>query len=327
MTKEEKKKEQEERNRIANEAIGSLSTEIFKSGILISISIGCWDGKKRQNDKDIEMQGAHMSKTVYERGQKYLIPPSEIAVFRTFRMRLQQKLKYISYDVPGMRGSRFVPIKTYDRIKEMLTNEIREFSVAAENFIERYESIKATQIKQILRDYPNYTEEVLSSEYPSVDQLRAKFYYEWFPYTWSYSEVAKIEKEAQAMMNEKAFNLVHQASMQMRQTLMDEVKNISDRIKSCGDGKVSLKVINSVVSKISTIRDANVFDDKEIASILDDLDTIIKSGGKWTQKEVEECKIANRIASVGRSIEASIEETEQNPVWACPIVRRKIEAL
>jgi len=316
----------QEREEIAGDVIKNLSSEIFKSGILISISIGCWDGKKRQNDRDIELQGARVSKVVYERGFKHLIPPNEIAVFRSFRMRLQNKLKYLSYDVPGMRGSRFVPIKVYQRIKNLLTHEMEEFFIATESFINRYADIQAEQIKQIRENYPSYTEEEIRTEYPTVDELKLKFYYEWFPYTWSFAEVKKVEKEAQAMMNEKAFNLIHQASLQMRQALMAEVNNLTKSMNECKN-KVSLRTINSLMEKINTIKDANVFNDEEVASILSDLEGVTKMGGTWTAKEIDTCKLANRVSSIGRNIEVSINNMEENPVWACPIIKRKIRTM
>lgn len=244
-----------------------MSTDIFKNGLLISCHIGFWDGKTRQNEEDFTVQNANVSKEIYTGGSKLLIPQKALRVFEGYRLRLSNFMDRYSFNVPGLRGSRFIPKSRYQTVLDFLKEQEESFFENAQSFVNEYESYKTQQITAFNEKYPTYAGK-LEKYYPTQEYIESRFCYEWMPYAWDHASIADVVSDAKEIMKNKAESIVQESAIAMREELAKEIDNLMEVLASDKRKSLGIRTVAAIKSKIDNLKHMNVFDDTEMEKLL-----------------------------------------------------------
>jgi hypothetical protein len=288
-----------------------LSTDIFKHGTLINVTIGFWEGKVHQTSKDVEVLNADIDNDIYAPGFKWLIPPVHTRPFTRYRSRLNSVMEKMSYRVPGMRGSRFVPKDAYSYIKDFLGKEKEDFFAQREVFLDKYPELIKEQIDKFNARYPDHTG-TMDTLYPRVDQIRDKFSYSWTPYSWSHTDIQEIAQDAKAKLVERSTELIYQSGIQIRRHIIDATESIVNAIKN-GKNTVNIRAVNAFTQRLEQLKHLNLFSDPEINNIINGAERSLTSISSWKKEDVDETDIEARLSDMVRTLQGEVAEIEKNP--------------
>ena len=319
MTPEEK--EQQNADLISAMA-HKISGDIFKNGLLLSYTIGFWDGKVKQNEDDIVVQKADSAPEVFEKGTKLLLPQGSLKPFYGFRSRLGLFLSQTSFAVPGLRGSRFVPKSIYSRIKAYLEKEQAAFYASVEEFMTKYPEYKATQIAVFDKKYPASAGK-MDNLYPADELVRNRFAYNWMPYAWDYASIMEVEKDAKDILADRAMNIVNDASVTMRQEIYAELSSAISVVKTAKH-KVNVRTIASLQEKINSLKSINIFGDKSLDQLLDRSSSLIGSVSSWSTEDLAKTEFNVQIGSLLKDVGKSIKSAIDSPLDEISVFREAI---
>jgi hypothetical protein len=302
-----------------SEEMQTINTDIFKNGLLISYSIGFWDGKKKQDDMDVQTQNADVAREVYERGNKLLLPQGSLKEFYGFRARLGLTLSRYSFAVPGLRGCRFVPKNVYPKLKEFLTKEAKAFHECAEEFLGKYEEYKEAQISAFNARYPTHSGQ-LDDAYPDIETVRGRFSYFWMPYAWDYAAIAEIENSAKSALEEMSEAIIANSCVSMRIEIQEEILNVLNSLKK-SKNKVGARAVAGLVEKIESLKSINVFGDKKLDDILNQASETVRSVASWKKVDVEKTDFELQLKRLFHSVADEIKEVIEDPLSELEYVR------
>lgn len=288
-----------------------LSSDIFKEGSLINVTISLWEGKTTQSKKDQEVLDSKIDNEIYTPGFKWLAPQKHISLFYTFRARLSAMLDKYSYKIPGMRGSRFVPKNAYPTIKRFLTSEKEKFNESVVEFVKNYPEMKAEQINNFNQKYPNYVG-YLDSLYPSEDLIQGKFNYSWTLYSWAQVEIAEIASDAKNDLSEKAAQLVYQSGLQIRNHIIEATEHV---VKSIQNSKntIDIRIVKGFAEKLDRLKQINLFNDPEIEKIINGAQKCITSVSSWKREDVDSIDIEAQLCRVVNTIKQDVLDIQEKP--------------
>jgi len=157
------------------------SIHLFDVGCLFNLNIGTWSGRKMLTNDDLIKVGIDPSglpKDIVNYGRKLLVPKSELQVMTKIEQRARSYLA--NWSVPfGAVNSHFVPAKMLPTVEQHLKDLEKEFFVAVDSFVGRFQDMKNT----IQERHGDFWEKCLKNHYPSNPQgLREKFKFEWFTF-------------------------------------------------------------------------------------------------------------------------------------------------
>jgi hypothetical protein len=312
MNKEEEK---------INEIVHKISEDIFKNGLLLSYSIGFWDGKVRQSEDDVVVvQKAQSAPEIFERGTKLLLPPESIKPFHGYRTKLFNFLSMHSFAVPGLRGSRFIPKSVYPNIKSFLEKEQESFIEDVDMFLSKYPAYRESQIKTFKQKYPSATDQI-SDLYPSEEYLRNRFYYTWMPYAWDYKSIEEIENEAKGVLAQRATHMISEASATMRNEIYAELNSAIASIKS-SKNKVNIRTIARLEQKIRSLKQINIFGDSSLDELLERSAEVVGSIKTWTKEDLSKDNFDIEIKRLVRDVGSSIKAVIENPIEEISLFRK-----
>lgn len=288
-----------------------LSSDIFKQGTLINVTIGFWEGRVHQTSKDVEVLNADIDNDIYAPGFKWLIPPSHTRPFTRYRSRLTSMMDRMSYRVPGMRGSRFVPKDAYTFIKEFLISERNDFFKQRDVFLEKYPDLIKEQIDKFNARYPDHAG-TMDALYPTVRELHGKFSYSWTPYSWAHTEIAEIAADAKSKLVERSTELIYQSGLQIRKHIIEATESIVNAIKN-GKNTVNIRAVNSFTQRLDQLKQLNLFADPEINNIINGAQRSLSSISSWKKEDIDGTDIESRLSDMVRSLQTEVTEIEKNP--------------
>jgi hypothetical protein len=315
METEEIQQEQEQQDPSVN-----LSTDIFKYGTLINVGIGFWEGKVLQTQKDQEVLGNTIDYEIFAPGYKWLVPSKYTRVFSSYRSRLNSYFDKMSYRVPGMRGARFVPRKAYPWLKNVLETEKTSFFRDAEDFLGKYEEISKQQIDKFNERFPEHTG-YLNSMYPSVSTLRSKFNYSWTLYSWAHAEISEVAQDAKNHLSERAEQLVHQSTIQIREHILSATSLVLEAIKN-GKNNVNIRSINAFKERIEQLKQINLFNDPEIDKMIKNASNSLNCISSWKKEDVDKTDIEINLTRVIESVKKDVKDFEENSEKFAVVKRR-----
>jgi hypothetical protein len=312
--------EQEIEQEQTQEPSVNLSTDIFKHGTLINVGIGFWEGKVLQTQKDQEVLGNTIDYEIFAPGYKWLVPSKHTRIFSSYRSRLNSYFDKMSYRVPGMRGARFVPRKAYPWLKSLLESEKASFFRDAEDFLSKYEEIAKQQIDKFNERFPDHTG-YLNSMYPNISTLRNKFYYSWTLYNWAHAEISEVAQDAKNHLSERAEQLVHQSTIQIREHILSATSLVLEAIKT-GKNTVNMRSINAFKERIEQLKQINLFNDPEVEKIIKNASNSLNCVSSWKKEDVDKTDIELNLTRVIESVKKDVKDFHENPERLATIKRR-----
>jgi len=302
-----------------------ISSDIFKNGLLLSYSIGFWDGKIKQGNEDMEIQHANSAPEVYGRGTKLLLPYGSLKEFYGCRSRLGAFLTRTSFPVPGLRGSRFIPKAIYAQVKEYIEKESEFFYKSVEEFLVKYPTYKMSQIRVFNEKYPASAGS-LDLLYPSEDVIRARFYYSWMPYAWDYASIIEVEREAKDILADRALGMVNEACISMRKEMYQELLGAINVVKSAKH-KVNIRTVSNLQEKINSLKTLNIFGDKSLEDLLTRSSDLMDSVSSWKTDDLGKTDFDVQLGSLLKDVSASIVAAVDNPIDEISVYRNTIDDL
>ena len=319
MTQEETEKQNAD---LISAMAHKISGDIFKNGLLLSYTIGFWDGKVKQSDDDIVVQKADTAPEVFEKGTKLLLPQGSLKPFYGFRSRLGLFLSQTSFAVPGLRGSRFVPKAIYSKIKTHLEKEQEMFYSNVEDFMTKYPAYKASQIEIFNRKYPSSAGK-MDDLYPHEDLVRNRFAYNWMPYAWDYTSIMEVEKDAKDILADRAMSIVNDASVTMRKEIYAELSSAINVVKGAKH-KVNIRTVASLQEKINSLKTINIFGDKKLDQLLDRSSSLIGAVSSWATEDLSKTDFNVQLGSLLKDVGKSIQSAIASPLDEISVFRESI---
>jgi hypothetical protein len=299
-----------------------ISADIFKNGLLLSYTIGFWDGKIKQNDDDVIVQKADSAPEVYEKGTKLLLPSGSLKAFYGYRSRLGLYLSQMSFGVPGLRGSRFIPKSVYADVKAHLEEEQAGFYECVEKFMVKYPDYRRAQIETFNAKYP-LSAGKMDDLYPAPEYVRNRFCYHWMPYAWDYASILEVESNAKDILAQRAMGIVNDACISMREQIHEELTSAIKVVKSAKH-KVNIRTITSLQEKINSLKSINIFGDKKLEELLNRSAQVIGSVSSWQTEDLQKTDFDVQLGALLKDVGASITSAIEDPAEEISVFREAI---
>jgi hypothetical protein len=219
-----------------------------------------------------------------------------------------------------MRGARFVPRKAYPWLKNVLESEKTSFFRDAEDFLGKYEEIAKLQIDKFNERFPEHTG-YLNSMYPNVSTLRSKFNYSWTLYSWAHAEISEVAQDAKNHLSERAEQLVHQSTIQIREHILSATSLVLEAIKN-GKNNVNIRSINAFKERIEQLKQINLFNDPEIDKMIKNASNSLNCISSWKKEDVDKTDIEINLTRVIESVKKDVKDFEENSEKFSVIKRR-----
>jgi hypothetical protein len=241
---------------------------MIKDGVVVSLHIGYWQGKKALKAEDLGLDPSNVP-DIFNLGQKMLIPLEERNAFRNIETRARQRLEALSFHFFASPGSRFVPLKGLGKVLEDLKNMKGEFDGAVEDILSRYQTIRV----EMLEKYSELRDK-LEPYYPSPTALRSKYYFKWEVYQISAPDaseavpedlVAEYAKFKDSLRREFE-GFLEEAARDLRAQVAEKAEAILKKINS---GEIiRSQTLDSVRSMIDRFETLNFIGDKTVEQAL-----------------------------------------------------------
>lgn len=273
----------------------------IKDGVVISLHIGYWQGRKALKASDLGLVEAEVP-DIYQLGQKMLIPIEERNAFRAIETRARLKLENYSFKFFVGSAARFVPIKSLGRVLDELKGHEAEFNEAVDDILSRYDQIR----REMLEKYSDLRDK-LEPFYPSPQALRRKYYFRWstFQVTTPNGEEAVPEALAEEYaqfrdsLRKEMEGFLDDAVADLRGQVVEKVEPLLKRIES---GEIirdqTLQSIRGVCDKFEML---NFAGDKTVEQALARLRGAI-NGSKG-----EDMKASDLKDKIGKAAEAVLQ--------------------
>lgn len=304
-----------------------LSSDIFKHGVLINVTISRWEAKLTQTEEDQQVLGIDTDNTIYTPGFKYLIPVKKMSKFSVYRTKLNNLLDRSCYRVPGLKGSRFVPKDYYPALKNFLNSEKQRFNKDVEIFREEYPGLKEKQINKFNEKYPEFSG-YMDQFYPSENEIARKFNYSWTIYSWAQTEITEIAMDAKNDLAEKAAQLVYQAGMQIREHIVkateDVVAVIQSGRKHTRGQNVRMHSITNFTKRLNELKQINLFNDPDVEKTINNACEAVSRVSNWNKNDSDALDLEASLTRIVDTLKKEVEEIQENPE-RMTVIRKAIE--
>lgn len=253
---------------------------LFKDGALIDIHVCGWTGSIMLTAEDMGLKEDKVNEA-FKLGRKMLIPDDVIAQFKSVENRARHASEF-PYGLKFPIGSaRFVPKYNMPKVIETLQQCNEEYNALADNLVAHYEEYKAAMLPSyreaaevaFLQQEPIGVQEFsmegrealkqdfidrflnrISSAYPSVQAVRAKFSLDWAIYEIAEPMEEYAAEEWRTQARQKIGQFVDDVVGQLRSETVNVCNRIATSIK---EGKVirssSIDSLRSFVDKFKSL--------------------------------------------------------------------------
>lgn len=243
------------------------------------------------------------------RVSKTLLESPELEAIRKHDSQLRKWLgnTCLPYDI----GIQLLPVGLIQQAELKLTEHKHERDILIDAFVTAYPKIKIESQKQLGTLY-------VESEYPTVEEVKAKFRFDWQYITFGIpGQLQKINPELYKQEQDKAAAQLQEAAHEvvavMRGTLYEMVNHLKDRLTPGADGKAKIlkePAINKLKEFLNTFDLRNVTDDKELAIEVQKVRSLLggttaaalRSSDEWREK------IRKGMENVTESLGTMVEE-------------------
>jgi hypothetical protein len=199
-----------------------ISQTLFSAGVLVEVNIGFWLANRKLRANDLLMEETLDSGVIYP-GHKKLVPHESLHDIQNITGKARAVLDARSSPFP-ISGARFVSNHALYETLSTLAGLQSQFLAKVEEFIETYPALKEKQLAQLdaqaeriaseelrkapeasrhnewfrLKEWIDGQKQLNRSLYPTVEELRKKFYFRWRTFKISPmqgDEYAAINKE------------------------------------------------------------------------------------------------------------------------------------
>lgn len=280
-----------------------MRIEQLQEGVLCNLRIGRWDAAaKLPKDK----LGSGIPKEIIRAMQDLIEDKRLLKDIATIRRIAKGHLMRNSLPFP-IDGVWFIPKDRINHIDHSFKQYKQENDERVESFIENYSRLKASMKKK----YPSYYR---PKKYPSVTQLRKKFYFNWqfFHIALPKSGKASVLSPKLYQREQEKFNGMIKQMEEMTVTLIAQrlFKRINRLSNQCTNGKINAGTVNSVDRFLKNWNDlwSGYVDEKRLQTIMNQLKTQMKTVSADHLKDSEEFRV-----TIGTKMDSLIEKLKNLP--------------
>lgn len=278
---------------------------IFKEAVLIQLSATCWQTDKKLPQAMLEEVG----NTDYLKGRKLLLPKDATEMIRQVIGQARHYLRKIALPFP-IKGCLLVPKKLIPEIQEKLGNLKWKYDSAVEDFLYNY--------RQTVLDAKESLGELYDElDYPSREQLKNRFRFEWRHIVVGPSNSRVLPPEIYKDEVEKFQNLMEQARQEaiasLRLEFVDLISNLNDKLKGAEDGRPKRlrdAAVDNLKQFLDSFADRNLFEDEQLAELVSRCSAIITGTNAnqiRTNMQVKE-NLHNQMQELLDTVQGSLED-------------------
>ena len=272
-----------------------MRTEQLQEGVLCNLRIGRWDASaKLPKDK----LGKDVPKEIIRAMQDLIEDKRLLKDIATIRRSAKGLLMRNSIPFP-IDGIWFVPKDRIDYIDDQFRQYKEVNDERVESLIKNYSKLKANMKKK----YPNYYR---PKKYPSISQLRKKFYFNWqffhiaLPKSGKASVLSpKLYKKEQEKFKGMIKQMEEMTVTLVAQRLFIRINRLSEQ---CASGKINAGTVNSIDRFLKNWNKlwSGYVDEKRICIIMAQLKTQMKTVSADHLKDSEDFRetIGNKMDSL-----------------------------
>ena len=272
-----------------------MKAEQLQEGVLCNLKIGRWDASAKLSKDKL---GKDVPKEIIRAMQDLIEDRRLLKDIATIRRMAKGHLMRNSLPFP-IDGVWFVPKDRIDYIDHQFKQYKKENDARVELLINNYSKLKASMKKK----YPDYYR---PKKYPSVSQLRVKFYFNWqffhiaLPKSGKASVLSpKLYKREQEKFNGMIKEMEEMTVTLIANRLFHRINRLSEQ---CSSGKVNKGTITSIDRFLKNWNDlwSGYIDQKRLRTIMAQLKAQMKTVSADNLKDNEDYreKIGNKMDSL-----------------------------
>lgn len=270
--------------------------KVFQDGKLVNIHIGMWGMSYNLVEEDIKIEDK-LPETI-KLGKKMLIKPAVYNKFKNLEQKIRKYLYKNSFEFPLVSQAHFVPKAKYLEVYEQLNKFRAEYMAMVDEFVEKYEDYK----KEALEFYKEHQDKVsiddLESYYPSVAELRKKFYLDVVSF-----EISLPTEFAELNLQDEINREV--ANEQAKEQALNDYK--SEYNRQIG---THMSKINDFVSEVTQALRAKIVEHCSVAlNKIQKKEVVSDANIKTLLKHIQEFREMNFVDD--KSVEAELSKVEK----------------
>lgn len=247
----------------------SSYSEIFKDAALLQLSATCWSIDRKLPPALL----AEIGNVDYLKGRKLLLDPESTAPIKEIIGKARNYLRKLALPFP-IRGCVLVPRKLIPEIQNQLSMYKNDYECSVESFLYWY----PTTITDAQEKLGELFDQL---DYPTAEQLKKRFRFEWRYLTVgpSTSRIlpASLYQEEMTKFKELMTQARQEAEEALRIEFVDLVSNLTDKLN--GNDGVPKRLRSSAVENLheflSRFDDRNIFQDEQLEELVQRCKTIV----------------------------------------------------
>ena len=246
-----------------------LHSDIFKHAALLQLSITCWS-----IDKNLPtVLLAEIGNMDYLKRRNLCLDPESTASIKQITGKARNYIRKLALPFP-IRGCVLVPRKLIPEIHDQLSTFKNDYKRSVERFLYWYPSAIMAAAEKLGERFDQL-------DYPSVEQLKERFRFEWHYLTVGPSTSRILPAPLYLAEMTKFKELMAQVRQEAEETLRVEfvelVTNLTDKL-SGADGtpkRLRSSAVENLHDFLSYFDDRNIFQDEQLESLVQQCKNIV----------------------------------------------------
>ncbi len=259
----------------------NTSVSLASSAMLATFNASAWAGEKTDKSASERITSEAGARSDSIRSYKSLIKCAELEKVSQIRGEARNHVHY-RYALPWIdKGPRLLPNELYPKYVKEMSGKINEFNIAVEAFLDRYVEIIGEQRYRLNELFDE-------ADYPSVDEVRAKFklQVEYMPIPEAQQfndfrlktgvDVPALQAEYEAACARKIQGAMDSVFHRLREPLINMVEKLSYDINDKERKRFNDTLVTNVTGLIDVMRACNLSGNTQMSAIANKLDDALK---------------------------------------------------
>lgn len=257
--------------KIAKEKSEKLGKRLAEKALLADLTISSWNGSitdKKTTNEILDNKSANR-----DRGRFTKKLFMDITPLKTITRRMYHE--YRSKTAAWEEGRRLLPVEFFEYLTKLHRDCSDELETALEEFGKNYDQYKEEAKKSITGLGDLYNEE----EFPTFDEFKRKWKIrlDFFPIPEKNHFILKAEKnlidEMKSSFEQSMSSKEDVAVQELKDRVFESIGKIVERLsdKKIHFSKKGKEIMNPIRELVDVLPTLNLFDDKNIAKMIDDL--------------------------------------------------------
>lgn len=243
---------------------------LFLTGSIIDTEATRWHARTKIKPADLGIEDSEEVAKALALGSHRLFPAEAFEEINQIVSQAKRAVEHHSLTFAMIRGARYVPSEQLDQLLVKLRNYRTAHRLAVDQFLRDYDRVKAEMLPVILQALRDAARDSLAvdgaynrvlAEYPSLQDVRAKFSFRWSIYAVQSSTGSQAAEVAQEE-SENIKGVVRGMVEQLRTDVADKIAKVMAVIQK--GGKLKESSISSAITCLDRVDALNVLGDESL---------------------------------------------------------------